>query len=119
MMIKLTETRRHDFWRNAVAICLVTDVPGSQQLRLRSGDQITCSLSYLTCGRSGCRFLGKPDPALLGKPLDSAFTVASPNECARELDTRSVGNAGMELPAPRIVQLGPGPARCPLPPNDW
>jgi hypothetical protein len=83
----LMQARRLGFSLNAAAMSLMTNVPDSEQLRLAfwNPDYLLTLLPYMRQERLSV--FAEPDSLLLGKPLESAFALASSNECIGEVES--------------------------------
>ena len=86
----LTKARVRGFQLNAAAMALVTDVPDMDQLQWADSQPgyVLSLVPYMRKERLSV-FSGM-EPSLLGKPLDSMFNLASPNECKGELESTTV-----------------------------
>ena len=81
------QARKHGFALNAAAMSLVTNVADSEQLRLAfwNPDYLLTLVPYMR--QEQLSVFAEPDSLLLGKSTQSAFDLASSNECIGELES--------------------------------
>jgi hypothetical protein len=98
----LLRARVRGFKLNAAAMSLATNVVDADQLRwaFLRWDYLPTIAPYLR--RERLSAFDGPIPWLLGKPLDSTFTVAPPSQCAGELEA-SV--ALTHVPGPQALRI--------------
>jgi hypothetical protein len=100
--IPLARARLTGFQLNVAAVALVADAPDKEQLQWADSqpDYVLSLLPYMRSQRLSV-FSGTL-PSLRGKPLDSVFTLTSPDECAGQLES-FVAVAGAHQPTLRVT----------------
>jgi hypothetical protein len=100
--IPLARARLQGFQLNVAAVALVVDAPDKEQLQWADSqpDYVLSLVPYIRRQRLSV-FFG-PLPPLLGKPLDSVFSLASPDECAGRVES-STAVAGARQPTLRMT----------------
>jgi len=99
----IREARLHAFQLNAASMVLLTGVYDSEQL-----SYVGVKLSYLMnevpyLQRDRLSIYSGEAYFLLGKPLSSAFRVASPTECTGALESSATMGVGKKPPGLRIT----------------
>jgi hypothetical protein len=100
--IPLIRARVRAFRLNAAAMSLVTNVPDAEQLRWASDDPGALFTMTPYMHQERLSVFAEPKSWMLGEPLESAFSVVSPNECTGAI----VSSVAMGGAAP-----GPAPVR--------
>ena len=85
--IPLIRARVRSFKLNTAAMSLVTQVPDTEQLQWADShpDYVLSLTPYMRQERLSV--FSEPESWVLGEPLDSAFRLAVPNECAGALES--------------------------------
>ncbi len=102
--IPLIQARVHGFKLNSAAMSLITNVRDTEQLNwvYRQPDYLFTLIPYMR--RERLSVFDEPSSWVLGKPLESAFSLAPANECTGELESSVVmSGAAAGPPALRIA----------------
>lgn len=105
--LSLARARLHGFQLNVAAMALVTNVPDYEQLRLVYDYPAYLFPLVPYMREQQLSVFSEPDSSLLGKPLDSEFSAASPNACTGEMESVApIAGAGAPVGPPALRITG-------------